>query len=54
MKKDGVGVRGLNKGLTATIWRHAIWNTVYFGFYYTVTDYLSASEASIWNGISLC
>ncbi|CAG5127000.1 unnamed protein product, partial [Candidula unifasciata] len=34
--KDGFGLKGLNKGLTATLGRHGVFNMVYFGFYHNV------------------
>lgn len=33
---QGLGLRGLNKGLTATIARNGVFNMVYFGFYHSV------------------
>ncbi|KFO29773.1 Mitochondrial 2-oxodicarboxylate carrier [Fukomys damarensis] len=36
IKKEGLGRRGLNKGLTATLGRHGVFNMVYFGFYFNV------------------
>lgn len=33
--KDGLGFKGINKGLGATILRHNIWNMIYFGFYHS-------------------
>ena len=38
VKQNGFGTRGLMKGLTATLLRHGVWNTVYFGFYHNVKD----------------
>ncbi|KAK6181564.1 hypothetical protein SNE40_009393 [Patella caerulea] len=34
--KDGFGLKGMNKGLTATLGRHGVFNMVYFGFYHNV------------------
>ncbi|XP_005108207.1 mitochondrial 2-oxodicarboxylate carrier [Aplysia californica] len=34
--KDGFGLKGLNKGLTATFGRHGVFNMVYFSFYHNV------------------
>ncbi|KAL3874916.1 hypothetical protein ACJMK2_037868 [Sinanodonta woodiana] len=34
--KDGLGFHGLNKGLTATLGRHGVFNMVYFGFYHNI------------------
>lgn len=38
--KDGFGLRGINKGLGATVGRHNVWNMIYFGFYHSVKDLL--------------
>ncbi|XP_029454841.1 mitochondrial 2-oxodicarboxylate carrier isoform X2 [Rhinatrema bivittatum] len=38
IKFEGVGLRGLNKGLTATLGRHGVFNMVYFGFYFNVKN----------------
>ncbi|XP_014664860.1 PREDICTED: mitochondrial 2-oxodicarboxylate carrier-like [Priapulus caudatus] len=38
VKKDGYGMQGLNKGLTATLGRHGVWNMIYFGFYHNIKD----------------
>ncbi|RUS88178.1 hypothetical protein EGW08_004075 [Elysia chlorotica] len=34
--KDGLGFKGLNKGLTATLGRHGVFNMFYFGIYHNV------------------
>lgn len=44
VEKDGFGLRGLNKGLTATIGRNGIFNMIYFGFYHSVKDHFPAHE----------
>lgn len=44
IKKDGFGLQGLNKGLTATIGRNGVFNMIYFGFYHSVKDYFPAYE----------
>lgn len=36
VRTNGLGNRGLNKGLTATIARNGVFNMVYFGFYHSV------------------
>ncbi|PZC82220.1 hypothetical protein B5X24_HaOG211028 [Helicoverpa armigera] len=36
VREHGLGSRGLNKGLTATIARNGVFNMVYFGFYHSV------------------
>lgn len=47
IRKDGIGVNGLNKGLTATIGRSAVFNMIYFGFYHSVKECLPAYEVRI-------
>jgi len=43
--KGGFGTKsGLNRGLTSTIGRHAVWNCVYFGLYHTCKDVIPARE----------
>ena len=46
VRENGLGFRGLNKGLTATIARNGIFNMVYFGFYHSVKGYLPEHEVS--------
>jgi solute carrier family 25 2-oxodicarboxylate transporter 21 len=41
---QGIGLRGLNKGVTATIARNGVFNMVYFGFYHSVKGYLPQYE----------
>ncbi|XP_069684340.1 mitochondrial 2-oxodicarboxylate carrier-like [Periplaneta americana] len=41
---QGIGFRGLNKGVTATILRNGVFNMVYFGFYHSVKGYLPEYE----------
>jgi len=37
--QGGLGTKsGLNRGLTSTIGRHAVWNCIYFGLYHTYKD----------------
>ncbi|XP_037726616.1 mitochondrial 2-oxodicarboxylate carrier [Drosophila subpulchrella] len=38
IKQDGLGFRGLNKGITATMGRNGVFNMVYFGFYHSVKN----------------
>ncbi|XP_016948865.1 mitochondrial 2-oxodicarboxylate carrier [Drosophila biarmipes] len=38
IKQDGLGFRGLNKGVTATMGRNGVFNMVYFGFYHSVKN----------------
>lgn len=43
--KGGLGTKnGLNRGLTSTIGRHAVWNCIYFGLYHTCKDVIPARE----------
>lgn len=42
--RDGLGFKGLNKGVTATIGRNGTFNMIYFGFYHSVKDYFPAYE----------
>ncbi|OWR43087.1 mitochondrial 2-oxodicarboxylate carrier [Danaus plexippus] len=44
VRENGLGFRGLNKGLTATMARNGIFNMVYFGFYHSVKGYLPECE----------
>lgn len=37
---QGFGLRGLNKGVTATIARNGAFNGIYFGFYHSVKGIL--------------
>jgi hypothetical protein len=47
IKKEGLGFQGLNKGLTATLGRHGIFNMVYFGFYHNVKNIIPSSKVTI-------
>ncbi|KAG5857924.1 hypothetical protein ANANG_G00024560 [Anguilla anguilla] len=44
IQSDGLGLRGLNKGLTSTLGRHGVFNMIYFGFYFNVKDAIPASQ----------
>ncbi|XP_073924240.1 mitochondrial 2-oxodicarboxylate carrier isoform X7 [Castor canadensis] len=44
IKKEGLGLRGLNKGLTATLGRHGAFNMVYFGFYHNVKNIIPVNK----------
>lgn len=46
VQRDGFGLRGLNKGVTATMSRNGAFNMVYFGFYHSVKNYVPAYEDS--------
>lgn len=45
VKKDGFGSRGLNRGLTATLGRHGVWNCVYFGLFHSAKAHLPKTES---------
>lgn len=47
-KENGFGLNGLNRGLTATLGRHGIWNGVYFGFYHNIKVYIPKSDVNSW------
>lgn len=38
IKEHGIGSRGLNRGLSATIGRNGVFNMLYFGFYHSVKN----------------
>ncbi|XP_030341136.1 mitochondrial 2-oxodicarboxylate carrier isoform X4 [Strigops habroptila] len=44
IKTGGLGFQGLNKGLTATLGRHGVFNMVYFGFYFNVKNVLPVNK----------
>ncbi|XP_051002376.1 mitochondrial 2-oxodicarboxylate carrier isoform X2 [Acomys russatus] len=44
IKKEGLGLQGLNKGFTATLGRNGIFNMVYFGFYHNVKNVIPSSK----------
>jgi len=44
ISKYGIGLNGLNKGLSATIMRNAVFNSFYFGFYHSVKGYIPARK----------
>ncbi|XP_060658854.1 mitochondrial 2-oxodicarboxylate carrier-like [Drosophila nasuta] len=48
IKSEGFGKRGLLKGVTATVGRNGVFNTVYFGFYHTVKNMVPKSENASW------
>ena len=41
---DGMGSRGLNRGLSATIGRNGVFNMLYFGFYHSVKNIIPESK----------
>ena len=38
--KDGIGLRGLNKGVTATMARNGVFNMIYFSFYHNMKPFI--------------
>lgn len=44
IRQNGVGLKGLNKGITATVCRNGTFNTIYFGFYHSVKEFFPAYE----------
>jgi len=47
IKKEGLGLGGLNKGFTATLGRHGVFNMVYFGFYFNVKNIIPVNKVTI-------
>lgn len=46
VSKYGFGLNGLNKGLSATIMRNAVFNSFYFGFYHSVKRCIPVKKKS--------
>ncbi|XP_019344338.1 mitochondrial 2-oxodicarboxylate carrier isoform X2 [Alligator mississippiensis] len=44
IKTNGLGFQGLNRGLTATLGRHGVFNMVYFGFYFNVKNIIPVNK----------
>uniref|UniRef100_H3B665 Mitochondrial 2-oxodicarboxylate carrier n=2 Tax=Latimeria chalumnae TaxID=7897 RepID=H3B665_LATCH len=44
VRTEGFGFHGLNKGLTATLGRHGVFNMIYFGFYFNVKNVIPANK----------
>ncbi|KAM9294013.1 mitochondrial 2-oxodicarboxylate carrier [Gastrophryne carolinensis] len=44
IQREGLGLKGLNKGLTATLGRHGVFNMVYFGFYFNVKNSFNVNQ----------
>ncbi|XP_072896106.1 mitochondrial 2-oxodicarboxylate carrier isoform X2 [Hemitrygon akajei] len=44
IQTQGFGLRGLNKGLTATLGRNGVFNMIYFGFYFNVKNIIPANK----------
>ncbi|KAJ6636504.1 Mitochondrial 2-oxodicarboxylate carrier [Pseudolycoriella hygida] len=45
INRGGIGLNGLNKGLTSTIGRNGTWNLIYFGFYHSVKDIIPQCQS---------
>lgn len=46
IRKNGLGLNGLNKGLSATVLRNGFFNLVYFGFYHSVKGFVPVYKDS--------
>ncbi|EDW37501.1 GL21377 [Drosophila persimilis] len=44
VQRDGLGLNGLNKGVTATMGRNGVFNMVYFGFYHSVKNVVPEND----------
>ncbi|XP_070611481.1 mitochondrial 2-oxodicarboxylate carrier isoform X2 [Erythrolamprus reginae] len=44
IQANGWGLSGLNKGLSATLGRHGVFNMIYFGFYFNVKNIIPANK----------
>jgi solute carrier family 25 2-oxodicarboxylate transporter 21 len=44
IRTDGFGLRGINKGLTATMARNGVFNMIYFSFYHNMKQYIPAQK----------
>lgn len=42
----GLGMRGINKGLTATLLRNGVFNMVYFSFYHNMKPFIPKSQSA--------
>ncbi|XP_003374481.1 coatomer subunit beta [Trichinella spiralis] len=47
IKQGGLGTNGINRGLSATMWRNGIWNMIYFGFYHSTKSYVASSDSEL-------
>ncbi|XP_002130378.1 mitochondrial 2-oxodicarboxylate carrier [Ciona intestinalis] len=45
IRNEGFGMKGINRGLTATLGRHGVWNMVYFGVFHSFKEYIPKSES---------
>ncbi|EDV95279.1 mitochondrial 2-oxodicarboxylate carrier [Drosophila grimshawi] len=48
VKRDGIGLRGLNKGVTATMGRNGVFNMIYFGFFHSVKNAVPEPKDKVW------
>ena len=46
-KTQGLGLSGLNKGLSGTVARNGVFNMIYFGFYNSVKGYVPEVEVGL-------
>nr|CAB3266173.1 mitochondrial 2-oxodicarboxylate carrier [Phallusia mammillata] len=46
IRSDGYGMMGINRGLTATLGRHGVWNMVYFGVFHSAKKYIPETESN--------
>lgn len=46
-RTQGLGLSGLNKGLSGTVARNGIFNMIYFGFYNSVKDYVPVVQNDV-------
>lgn len=44
VRTHGFGTKGLNKGITATLGRHGVFNMIYFGFYHNIRGLIPEPE----------
>ncbi|XP_043285091.1 mitochondrial 2-oxodicarboxylate carrier [Venturia canescens] len=44
VRNKGLGLNGLNKGLSATVMRNGVFNCFYFGFYHSVKGFIPANK----------
>ena len=47
MRTHGFGTRGLNKGITATLGRHGVFNMIYFGFYHNIRGMIPEAKVGM-------
>ncbi|KAI1718589.1 mitochondrial carrier protein [Ditylenchus destructor] len=49
IRTKGLGLNGLYLGLGPTLYRHGVWNMIYFGLYHNMRNFISATTAPIQN-----